>query len=141
MVEITKEQAGIVSPQATAPRLRGPSLGLLLLSLLWILVSLVGSVGVALEWADDYYRRGAVSVEWHALDHLTQGFLSLPSLVIAYGAWCMRRGRNCRLSIAAAVIACIPFLSPWVFLGIPFGIWALVVLLRRDVRAAFDDRR
>ncbi len=49
----------------------------------------------------------------------------------------MRRGNRYRMAMAAAVVACIPFLSPWVFLGI----WALVVLCRRDVRAAFDDRK
>ena len=66
--------------------------------------------------------------------------VSLGNFYTAYGAWCLRRGIRCWDAFTAAVLACVPFLSPWQFLGIPFGIWALVVLCRRDVRAAFDAR-
>jgi hypothetical protein len=53
----------------------------------------------------------------------------------------MRRSVHYGRTVAAAIVACIPCLSPWVLLGIPFGIWALVVLCRRDVQAAFDAPR
>jgi hypothetical protein len=36
-------------------------------------------------------------------------------------------------------VASIPVLSPFIWLGIPLGIWAFVVLRRADVRAAFDN--
>jgi len=43
------------------------------------------------------------------------------------------------ISIArvGAILTVIPFLSPFVVLGIPFGIWALVLLARQDVKIAF----
>jgi hypothetical protein len=51
----------------------------------------------------------------------------------------MRRGVRYRITMASAITSCIPFLSPMVYFGIPFGIWALVVLRRKDVRIAFQQ--
>ena len=70
-------------------------------------------------------------------DEMWQVLVMLPSLYTAHGAWCMRRMTGYRTAVAASIVACIPFLTPWFVLGIPFGIWALVVLRRKDVRAAF----
>ena len=68
-------------------------------------------------------------------------WLTIPYFIASYpilvGAWSMRQGRRYRLAYGSAILSCIPFLSPFVFLGIPFGIWALIVLHRRDVKEAF----
>lgn len=37
----------------------------------------------------------------------------------------------------AAICSCVPGISPFVFLGIPFGIWALRLLADPEVRSAF----
>ena len=65
--------------------------------------------------------------------------LMLPSLAVAYGAWCMRRGVRYRWAVTAAVLAAIPFLGPCVCLGLPLGIWSLVILRQADVRSAFSS--
>lgn len=62
----------------------------------------------------------------------------LPSAFIFFGAWQMRRMRSLRLSRVAAITACIPFLSPVVFLGIPYGIWAAAVLFQKSTAEEFD---
>ncbi len=59
------------------------------------------------------------------------------SIVVIVGALRMMRLENYGLSIAAAVIAMAPGLSPCCLLGLPFGIWALVVLCDGRVKAAF----
>ena len=132
-------QVGIATEQDPRQKilnqLRGPSLGLILLSILFIIISLVGALGTAVEWIVNGQR---FRVGW---EEILQGILLLPGAYIAYGAWCMRRTVNYRVALLAAIMACIPVVSPWIFLGIPFGIWALVVLCRRDVRAAFDSPR
>jgi hypothetical protein len=61
------------------------------------------------------------------------------SLLSLYGAIAMLRGKQYSACVAGAVTASIPFISPCVFLGIPFGIWALVILFRKDTRAAFAE--
>ncbi len=116
--------------------LRGPSMGLLVLSVTWGGFALFGIVvltALTILW---FVRKGEFQL-FLSLDELPQLLTMLPSLFIAYGAWCMRSSRRYGVSVAAAIVACLPFLSPWIFLGIPFGIWALVLLRRQDVREAF----
>jgi len=42
------------------------------------------------------------------------------------------------LAMAAAIVAIVPCFSPCCLLGIPIGIWALVVLMKPEVRSQFD---
>ncbi len=63
------------------------------------------------------------------------GFLVAP--VIIYGAIQMMCGRSFGLSRTAAILAVIPLTSCCFVIGIPFGIWALVVLSQPDVKALF----
>jgi hypothetical protein len=53
------------------------------------------------------------------------------------GAISMLRVSSFGLAMTGAIVSSIPCASPCCFLGIPFGIWALVVLNDADVRAAF----
>jgi glucose-6-phosphate-specific signal transduction histidine kinase len=115
--------------RAALARLRGPSLGLLLLAGMWS-VGLIHSLIVIVLLLSGTHEISQV--------HVIQSLCVLPSCFIVYGAWCMRRGRRYRLALAAAVLASIPVLSPCIWMGIPFGVWALVVLRRPGVRAAFS---
>lgn len=58
-------------------------------------------------------------------------------LVIAIGAAKMGFLESLTLSRVAAFMACIPYVTPFLFLGIPFGIWALRLLNEPDIKAAF----
>src|SRR4030095_10315474 len=66
--------------------------------------------------------------------------MSVSNCFILVGAWNMRQGTRYKLAYMAAVLSCIPVLSASGYLGIPFGIWALLVLLRRDMKEAFAAR-
>ena len=57
--------------------------------------------------------------------------------VVFFGAMKMRALQNWPLAIAASVLAIIPCLSPCCCIGIPVGIWALVVLFDANVKASF----
>ncbi len=59
------------------------------------------------------------------------------SAFVLYGALKMKQRLNFGVARAAAIVACIPMLGPCCICGIPFGIWALVVLAQPGVRAAF----
>ncbi len=72
-----------------------------------------------------------VSIAWHGLSLLVDA-------AIIYGALQMRRGESYGWALVAALLAVIPCLSsPCCCLGIPFGVWALVVLLGEDGRRSF----
>jgi hypothetical protein len=57
--------------------------------------------------------------------------------VVLYGAYCLQKLRNHSMAMTAGILSCIPICSPCLVLGIPFGIWTLVVINQPDVKAAF----
>jgi hypothetical protein len=60
-------------------------------------------------------------------------------LFIAFAGFQMIEMRSSRLVAAAAILCCIPGLSPLLFVGIPFGIWTLRLLRQSDTIQAFDE--
>jgi hypothetical protein len=60
-------------------------------------------------------------------------------LAIAIGAAKMGHLESYRAAKTAAVLSCIPGLTPFGLLGIPFGIWSLRLLSEPAVKAAFPD--
>ena len=58
-------------------------------------------------------------------------------VVILLGALKMKKLESYGFAMAAAILAMIPCISPCCILGLPFGIWALVVLLDESVKASF----
>ena len=58
-------------------------------------------------------------------------------VVILIGAVKMRKLESFALCVTASVLAMIPILSPCCCLGLPFGIWALVVLNKPEVKSQF----
>ena len=66
------------------------------------------------------------------------GILGLAMCVlIFYGALQMQKLTNHGLCMAASIIAMVPCLSPCCCIGLPIGIWALVVLSKADVKGFF----
>jgi hypothetical protein len=61
----------------------------------------------------------------------------LCSAFIIFGALKMKNLQSRNLAMAAAILACIPCLSPCCCVGIPFGIWALVVMNKPEVKGSF----
>ena len=66
------------------------------------------------------------------------GIVSLIVGVIVFlGASKMRKLESYGFAMTASIIAMVPCVSPCCILGLPFGIWALVVLMNEEVKAAF----
>ncbi len=59
------------------------------------------------------------------------------NIVTAVGGYMMYSKRNYAMAMTAAILAIIPCFSPCYLLGIPFGIWAVIVLLDPEVKEAF----
>lgn len=59
--------------------------------------------------------------------------------VVIYGAIQMLNGKKPGLAKAAAIIAMIPISSCCFLLGIPAGIWALIVMAKPEVKALFQS--
>lgn len=68
------------------------------------------------------------------------GFFSLIlAPVIIYGGMKMLKGEKIGLAKTAAILAILPLSSCCFVIGIPFGIWALFLLQKTEVRAAFEN--
>jgi len=59
-------------------------------------------------------------------------------IIVLVGALKMQKLTGHGWATAAAILAMIPCLSPCCLLGLPIGIWALVVLSKPEVRSQFD---
>ncbi len=126
-------------------RVYGPSVGLIVAGVMsglsglaqLLLASRRSMYGIeALYYRDESYRMG---YRLGYISSLVAAFLSLIlAPVIIYGASRMMKLTNFKLSRAAAVLALIPCTSCCFLVGIPMGIWALIVLNKPEIRQAFD---
>src|SRR5262245_46256319 len=62
--------------------------------------------------------------------------LAIGGLII-FGAMKMMNLQSYGLAMAASIVAMVPCLSPCCCLGLPVGIWSIVVLSNAEVKAAF----
>ncbi|MEM6692651.1 MAG: hypothetical protein AAF664_24695 [Planctomycetota bacterium] len=72
---------------------------------------------------------------------LLMGFIQFVTLlVICIGAANMARQRSLRWAWISAVLACVPGLSPFFVLGIPFGAWSAWLLRDERIRIGFGSQ-
>jgi hypothetical protein len=62
---------------------------------------------------------------------------SVVGIIIIVGATKMKNLQAYGLALASSILAMIPCVSPCCLLGLPFGIWAVVVLSNPEVKQAF----
>lgn len=114
------------------------------LTFLYSLVSLVRPVDQA--QLDQFLNNPQFEQFRGTMEFMTSGSgrlaVSLPFLIlnglVFLGALKMKNLQSYGLAMTAAIISVIPCCGPCYCLGIPVGIWALVVLRKPEVRAAFS---
>ena len=62
---------------------------------------------------------------------------SVIGIVVILGATKMKNLQAYGLALASSILAMIPCISPCCLLGLPIGIWAVVVLSNPEVKQAF----
>jgi hypothetical protein len=62
-------------------------------------------------------------------------------IVIAIGAAKLGFLESYPLARLGSILACVPVFTPFLIVGIPFGIWSLILLADPEVRNAFPDRK
>jgi hypothetical protein len=128
--------------QRAASRLAGPAISLIVVSLLslgyWCVCAPVGIVGTL----NDQNRQNLPEAQ-RTLNLFIQVF-SIIAVVIVNGFIVIssiqkKNASSYGVTMAAAIGSVIPCCSPCYVLGIPFGIWALIVLLDPEVKRAFES--
>jgi hypothetical protein len=112
-------------------RLRVPAIFLIVLSALSLLFYLDSSTFHVMEGMNG---KGEASL---VLARGT-GVLLLCNLATLIGSVEMLRMRSYRKAVIGASIACVPVCTTCILLGVPFGIWALVILRQSETIAAFQ---
>ena len=116
-------------------RLKVPAVGLAVASAVDILVTL--AIVLASLRIPGAPAEGLV-VSVRTLMFSTIGVSSfVHGALLALGATSMFSLRSYRIAVAAAVVAILPF-GPASPISLPFGIWALILLSKGDVQAAFN---
>jgi predicted Ser/Thr protein kinase len=124
---------GTAEPGAPAQeinlRIRGPANGLLVTGIIdcAVLPFMFAIVLVKSPYSSD----AAYYALW------LPALVSLTGIPIMVGALKMKRFESRRFALASGILAMIPRFSPAVLLGVPMGIWSLVVLTDPEVKAAF----
>jgi hypothetical protein len=133
------------SIQPSVSPTRGPAIALMVVSILFIVMLFVAMLfelwlitsGTAAEMetrnplVDSKEQEVALRIGFSI-------FLMILHSVVLFGAVSMLRMRNLGMAYTAAIISVIPCCSGCYVIGIPFGIWALVVLNNPEVRSRFQ---
>lgn len=133
-------------PDMARRRVAAPAIGLICLAIVGMLLGIVQAIGVIVTFcvlaADKGLPRAHEALQVYSVfgGGALGGLLGTGVYaVIFFGAWSMKNLQRRGLALAASVLAIIPCLSPCFILGIPLGIWALVVLSSHEVRIAFQQ--
>ena len=59
-------------------------------------------------------------------------------VIVLIGAAKMQKLQNYQFALTASIVAMVPCISPCCVFGLPFGIWALVVLNKPEVKSQFS---
>jgi hypothetical protein len=140
------------SPQIVvdpAHQISGPFVGLLLTGIIGAIFSIgtliALSIGTGLSSIAERYSDWAEEIPW-GIEEFYQGAFAFGFSIIAifiaaliiYAALKMKDLKHWGLAVAASILAMIPCISPCCIIGLPIGIWCLVVLMKPEVKEAFD---
>lgn len=130
-----------VGGSSAASKVAGPAIALMVISSLSIATYLVRLL-VLLIWPE--LGRSFANDDVLPFMRFAQGmamFVCLGGIAInivtLIGAIKMKSLQSYTLAMIATILVMIPCNCPCCIIGIPFGIWSLVVLMNNDVKAAF----
>jgi len=134
--------AGLPAGPAARSQVTAPAVALMISAILGILYQAAMMLFRVLGTPFLLAQQNAQMPAWIAALSGTVGTIMgvvgiLIGLVILFGAIKMKRLEGYTLAVTSCILAMVPCLSPCCLLGLPFGIWALVVLCKPEVKAAF----
>ena len=140
--------AGAVPPVGDAAQMvSGPAIGLIVAAALGALAQIAGMLMNILGVGINAANRGMHGQpEIPAWVNMMSGGLGIVfniiglimAVVVFLGALKMKKLENYGFALTATIIAMVPCVSPCCWVGLPVGIWALVILQKPEVKAAFQ---
>jgi len=129
---------------AARGKVAGPAIGLMVVAGIGICIQILGIIwklfmgAVAMsQMENDMPLAGMRSFMMGPIG-IVLGFVGvLIGILILVGGMKMRNLENYNLSMLVTILVMVPCVSPCCILGIPIGIWGLIVLMDPNVKAAF----
>ena len=122
-------------------RVSGPAIGLIITGVVGILNGLINifarSALMAMMASNPQFQQVPMA-NMNAAGGVVGGIIALAtSAFVIFGALQMQKLQSYGLAIAATIVAMIPCFGPCCCIGIPIGIWSLIVLMDANVKASF----
>ena len=141
---ITTTVAPIMSTSvvSAADQVSGPAVGLIVTAILGFLLQATALAMNLLGVGMGVLQGQAAPDAWVSMFSGTLGVIGsvlgiVVSGLILYGALKMKKLEKHGWAMTASVLALAPCISPCCLVGLPIGIWALVVLAKPEVKSAF----
>lgn len=136
--------AAPVIGSAAADMVNGPAIGLMVTAALGVVANLF-AVAWSLFAGHLQTMPPGMNPEMSRAISMLTGTMGVVSAVLGlvltglvfYGALQMKKLSSYGWAMTATILALVPCTSPCCLTGLPIGIWALVVLLKPEVKAAF----
>lgn len=139
---MSKEQKPVPTTPDAYSQVSGPYVGLLITGILGAILCLTGLILNIIGTSLSSLMVDRFSDEYEEIFEGIAGIgISFVGIVVAvfiiFAALKMKELTQWGLCVAASILAMIPCISPCCIIGLPIGIWCLVVLNRPEVKAAF----
>ena len=142
---MTNEQKPVRVVVDPAAQVSGPSIGLLVTGIIGGVFAIIGLFmsffgtslsSIMAERFNEFDDRYANLYEGAA--GIASSFIGiLVAALIIYAALKMKELSQYGLCMAASILAMIPCISPCCIIGLPIGIWCLIVLTKPEIKTAF----
>ncbi len=137
------DQGPVTTPAAAADKVNSPAIALMVTAIIGIILQAIGvlmnllGTGVAATESVNGEDQFAAMVGGGT--GIVTGIIGIIiGVIVLVGAMKMRKLESYGFAMTASVLAMIPCVSPCCILGLPFGIWAIVVLSKPEVKEAFS---
>jgi len=139
LTEEKKTVRVIIDP---ASQVNGPAVGLLVTGIIGgvfsIIVLFAMGIGLSIGSLWEWRHSGWYKDFYEGIFGMGSAFIGIiVAVFVIYAALKMRELKQWNLALVGAILAMIPCISPCCIIGLPIGIWALVVLNKPEVKEAF----
>ena len=145
---LTAPVAGASEGQDAALQLvKGPAIGLKVTAIVGLVLVAAGlvinllmlsGVHIGLQQINDPQIQKLFSTLGSGLGIVQDIIGGIVGVIVLIGAAKMQKLQNYQFALTASIVAMLPCISPCCVFGLPFGIWALVVLNKPEVKSQFS---
>ena len=145
---LTAPVAGAGDGRTAALQLvKGPAIGLKVTAIVGLVlvglglvynVLVLSGVNIGLQQINDPQMQKLISKLGGGLGIVQDIIGGVVGVIVLIGAAKMQKLQNYQFALTASIVAMVPCISPCCIFGLPFGIWALVVLNKPEVKSQFS---